>query len=413
MWWFELKPAYSTRVDHPRCNHGTAEHGNSIVFVWALLATGLVTTRGEVILQGVRDDVADKVGDVCVDIGNRPAVIPVPGDRAKDDLISGIGAWLPSSTSLSGSRRDLALCTGRGTSSLSRKGACGLRRRGMSELGRRETERCRSQRRWCLVHSRSVLSRGNRSRQRGCGIDEGIEGMGDGGGVHPNVLSSGVDIFLTRTLAGRGEVVIHDGFELLRVGYNGVQRVRDRHSVVGAGAVAEGGRAIAASTRVSTAELFAAVEDGRQKAVGNVVYPDPVLPKIFAVLAVRTPEVINELAVVMRIGDLSYLALDGCIREYELCTRLEQAIQVFAADFVVLHGVGLFFGPYFIGEEARLVVEPVQFWTTKVLTDPQIMTAPSIGDGIEIFGDGNVAAGFPAFFCEWFKLPYAGATCEL
>ncbi|KAJ7759726.1 hypothetical protein DFH07DRAFT_772058 [Mycena maculata] len=51
--------------------------------------------------------------------------------------------------------------------------------------------------------------------------------------------------------------------------------------------------------------------------------------------------------------------------------------------------------------------------STKLLTDPQIMTAPSIGDGAEIFGDGNVPGAFNAFsdqhicnaFCRWFKLP--------
>ncbi|KAJ7116196.1 hypothetical protein C8R43DRAFT_1154884 [Mycena crocata] len=51
--------------------------------------------------------------------------------------------------------------------------------------------------------------------------------------------------------------------------------------------------------------------------------------------------------------------------------------------------------------------------STKLLTDPQIMTSPSIGDGIDIFGDGNVPSAFEAFpmqhicneFCLWFKLP--------
>ncbi|KAJ7443392.1 hypothetical protein B0H11DRAFT_2092188 [Mycena galericulata] len=51
--------------------------------------------------------------------------------------------------------------------------------------------------------------------------------------------------------------------------------------------------------------------------------------------------------------------------------------------------------------------------SSKLLTDPQIMTAPSIGDGVEIFGEGNVPAAFEAFpkqhicnqFCRWFKLP--------
>ncbi|KAJ6603964.1 hypothetical protein B0H10DRAFT_1821761 [Mycena sp. CBHHK59/15] len=48
-----------------------------------------------------------------------------------------------------------------------------------------------------------------------------------------------------------------------------------------------------------------------------------------------------------------------------------------------------------------------------LLTDPQIMTAPSIGEGLDIFGDGNVPAAFNAFpqqhmcnkFCHWFQLP--------
>ncbi|KAJ7086293.1 hypothetical protein C8R43DRAFT_1142416 [Mycena crocata] len=51
--------------------------------------------------------------------------------------------------------------------------------------------------------------------------------------------------------------------------------------------------------------------------------------------------------------------------------------------------------------------------TSELLTDPQIMTSPSIGDGIEIFGEGNVPSAFEAFpdqhicgkFCEWFQLP--------
>ncbi|KAJ7077313.1 hypothetical protein B0H15DRAFT_805289 [Mycena belliarum] len=55
--------------------------------------------------------------------------------------------------------------------------------------------------------------------------------------------------------------------------------------------------------------------------------------------------------------------------------------------------------------------------TPNLLTDPQIMTSPSIGDGAEIFGDGNVPAAFSAFseqhlcnqFCYWFELPSLGA----
>ncbi|KAJ7131918.1 hypothetical protein C8R46DRAFT_1015552 [Mycena filopes] len=51
--------------------------------------------------------------------------------------------------------------------------------------------------------------------------------------------------------------------------------------------------------------------------------------------------------------------------------------------------------------------------TTQLLTDPQIMTSPSIGDGVEIFGEGNVPAAFVAFpeqhvcnrYCRWFELP--------
>ncbi|KAJ7028213.1 hypothetical protein C8F04DRAFT_1188755 [Mycena alexandri] len=49
---------------------------------------------------------------------------------------------------------------------------------------------------------------------------------------------------------------------------------------------------------------------------------------------------------------------------------------------------------------------------------PQIMTAPSIGEGVEIWGEGNVPAAFNAFpeqhvcnkFCTWFQLPSALAT---
>ncbi|KAJ7099420.1 hypothetical protein B0H15DRAFT_546283 [Mycena belliarum] len=55
--------------------------------------------------------------------------------------------------------------------------------------------------------------------------------------------------------------------------------------------------------------------------------------------------------------------------------------------------------------------------TSNLLTDPQIMTSPSIGEGAEIFGDGNVPAAFSAFseqhlcnqFCYWFELPSLGA----
>ncbi|KAJ6568516.1 hypothetical protein B0H19DRAFT_1348962 [Mycena capillaripes] len=56
--------------------------------------------------------------------------------------------------------------------------------------------------------------------------------------------------------------------------------------------------------------------------------------------------------------------------------------------------------------------------TLKLLTDSQIMTAPSIGEGVEIWGEGNVPAAFNAFpeqhvcnkFCTWFQLPSALAT---
>ncbi|KAJ7718654.1 hypothetical protein B0H16DRAFT_1337362, partial [Mycena metata] len=56
--------------------------------------------------------------------------------------------------------------------------------------------------------------------------------------------------------------------------------------------------------------------------------------------------------------------------------------------------------------------------TLKLLTDPQIMTAPSIGEGVEIWGEGNIPAAFNAFpeqhvcnkFCTWFQLPSALAT---
>ncbi|KAJ6466160.1 hypothetical protein C8R47DRAFT_1235093 [Mycena vitilis] len=51
--------------------------------------------------------------------------------------------------------------------------------------------------------------------------------------------------------------------------------------------------------------------------------------------------------------------------------------------------------------------------STALLTDPQIMTTPNIGNGLEIFGDGNVPEAFKAFpeqhvcnhFCRWFELP--------
>ncbi|KAJ7797160.1 hypothetical protein B0H14DRAFT_3548763 [Mycena olivaceomarginata] len=59
--------------------------------------------------------------------------------------------------------------------------------------------------------------------------------------------------------------------------------------------------------------------------------------------------------------------------------------------------------------------------TLERLTDPQIMTSPllsSIGNGIDLFGDGNVPAAFAAFpaehacnkFCAWFKLPQPDAN---
>ncbi|KAJ7847225.1 hypothetical protein B0H14DRAFT_2357233 [Mycena olivaceomarginata] len=56
--------------------------------------------------------------------------------------------------------------------------------------------------------------------------------------------------------------------------------------------------------------------------------------------------------------------------------------------------------------------------TLERLTDPQLMTSPSIGDGIDLFGDGNVPAAFAAFpaehacnkFCAWFKLPQPDAN---
>ncbi|KAJ7868135.1 hypothetical protein B0H13DRAFT_2351628 [Mycena leptocephala] len=77
------------------------------------------------------------------------------------------------------------------------------------------------------------------------------------------------------------------------------------------------------------------------------------------------------------------------------------------------------------GEHRRIIMEAnVLFWatsvmifttqlitgSTKLLTDPQIMTALSIGERIEIFGDGNVPGAFNAFpeqnhcsgFCRWF-----------
>ncbi|KAG6849216.1 hypothetical protein H0H93_010410 [Arthromyces matolae] len=48
----------------------------------------------------------------------------------------------------------------------------------------------------------------------------------------------------------------------------------------------------------------------------------------------------------------------------------------------------------------------------ELLTDPQIMTSPSLSDGVGLFGDGNVPEAFEAFpkehkcnlFCNWFQL---------
>ncbi|KAJ7278617.1 hypothetical protein C8J57DRAFT_1221464 [Mycena rebaudengoi] len=50
---------------------------------------------------------------------------------------------------------------------------------------------------------------------------------------------------------------------------------------------------------------------------------------------------------------------------------------------------------------------------SSLLTDPQIMTAAEIADGVSIFGDGNVSSIFMKFpqqhicneFCKWFQLP--------
>ncbi|KAK7041059.1 hypothetical protein R3P38DRAFT_3453108 [Favolaschia claudopus] len=73
----------------------------------------------------------------------------------------------------------------------------------------------------------------------------------------------------------------------------------------------------------------------------------------------------------------------------------------------------------------------VQFYKTKgavylsdlqgsmqLLTDPQIMTSPLIGEGAEIFGDGNVPSAFNSFpeqhccnhICRWFELPELAAS---
>ncbi|KAJ7139025.1 hypothetical protein C8R44DRAFT_763699 [Mycena epipterygia] len=51
--------------------------------------------------------------------------------------------------------------------------------------------------------------------------------------------------------------------------------------------------------------------------------------------------------------------------------------------------------------------------STKLLADPQIMRAPSIGHGAEIFGEGNLPGAFTTCpdqhicnkFCDWFELP--------
>ncbi|KAK7016027.1 hypothetical protein R3P38DRAFT_2637112 [Favolaschia claudopus] len=75
----------------------------------------------------------------------------------------------------------------------------------------------------------------------------------------------------------------------------------------------------------------------------------------------------------------------------------------------------------------------VQFYKTKgavylsdlqgsmqLLTDPQIMTSPLIGEGAEIFGDGNVPSAFNSFpeqhcckhICRWFELPELAASTD-
>ncbi|KAK7041275.1 hypothetical protein R3P38DRAFT_349022 [Favolaschia claudopus] len=75
----------------------------------------------------------------------------------------------------------------------------------------------------------------------------------------------------------------------------------------------------------------------------------------------------------------------------------------------------------------------VQFYKTKgavylsdlqgsmqLLTDPQIMTSPLIGEGAEIFGDGNVPSAFNSFpeqhccnhICRWFELPELAASAD-
>nr|GAT58505.1 predicted protein [Mycena chlorophos] len=58
--------------------------------------------------------------------------------------------------------------------------------------------------------------------------------------------------------------------------------------------------------------------------------------------------------------------------------------------------------------------------TTEFLTDPQIMTAPGLAKGADLFADGNVASAFADFpkqhqcnrFCRWFDVPEFGAEAE-
>ncbi|KAJ6462989.1 hypothetical protein C8R45DRAFT_841444, partial [Mycena sanguinolenta] len=76
-------------------------------------------------------------------------------------------------------------------------------------------------------------------------------------------------------------------------------------------------------------------------------------------------------------------------------------------------------------------IQHIQYWktgsmvyisdlqgTTSLLTDPQIMTSPSIAEGKNLFGGGNDPKAFMAFpsqhicnkFCWWFKLPLLSET---
>ncbi|KAG2336357.1 hypothetical protein BDR05DRAFT_896840 [Suillus weaverae] len=56
--------------------------------------------------------------------------------------------------------------------------------------------------------------------------------------------------------------------------------------------------------------------------------------------------------------------------------------------------------------------DPMYSGSTVLLTDPQILTHPSVSDGCDIFGEGNIEASISKFedqhacneYCGWFGL---------